>query len=54
MGILELLIVVLLLLWAFGYFGAAHLAIGAPIAGNNLIHVLLVIVLILVIVRFLR
>ncbi|PYN12478.1 MAG: lmo0937 family membrane protein [Chloroflexi bacterium] len=49
MGIIELLIIVLLLLWVFGYFGRGRL----PIGGGGWIHTLLVIVVILVILRLL-
>ncbi len=49
MGIIELLIIVLLLLWLFGYFGRSRL----PIASGSWIHTLLVIVVILVILRLL-
>jgi hypothetical protein len=52
MGILELIIVILVLLWLFGYFGRGRLALG-PLAGGNAVHTLLVIVLILVILRLL-
>ena len=61
---LELLIVVLLLLWLFGYFGRGRWyggrsgpAITAPaggwLAGGSWVHILLVIVVILVIPRLL-
>lgn len=49
---LEILIVVLVLLWAFGYFGRTRFK-GLPQSGN-LVHLLLVIVLILIIVRLIR
>jgi len=49
---LEILIVVLILLWAFGYFGRSRFK-GLPQSGN-LVHVLLVIILILIIVRLIR
>lgn len=49
---LEILIVVLILLWAFGYFGRTRFR-GLPQSGN-LVHLLLVIVLILIIVRLIR
>lgn len=59
MGLIELLILVLVLLWAFGYFGRGRLygRGGSDITlggGSNLIHTLLVIVVILVILRLLR
>lgn len=49
---LELIIVVLIVLWLLGYFGAARF----PRIGQTggLIHVLLVIVLILIIVRLIQ
>jgi hypothetical protein len=58
---LEALIVILLLLWLFGYFGRGRwyggrgpvLAAPAGIASGNLVHILLVIVVILVILRLL-
>ena len=49
---LEILIVVLVLLWAFGYFGRSRFK-GLP-QGGNVVHLLLVIVLILIVVRLLR
>lgn len=50
---LELLIVVLVVLWLLGYFGRARLP--RLRGGNqNLIHILLVIVLVLIVVRLLR
>ena len=49
---LELLIVILLILWLLGYFGPVRIS-RIPKTGN-FIHVLLVIVLILIVVRFLR
>jgi hypothetical protein len=55
MGIVELIIVVLLLLWLFGYFGRGRFFSGTPaLASGNLIHTLLVIVVILVILRLLN
>ena len=62
MGILELLIVILLLAWLFGYFGRGRWygrtsgpALTAPaggwLGGGNWIHTLLVIVVILVVLR---
>jgi hypothetical protein len=53
MGIVELIIVVLLLLWLFGYFGRGRLGTGSVLSGNA-IHTLLVIVVILVILRLLN
>ena len=55
MGIVELIIVVLVLLWLLGYFGRGRFLAGAPsLASGNLVHTLLVIVVILVILRLLR
>ncbi len=59
MGILELLIVILLLLWLFGYFGRGRLYARGPVVsatpwfGGSWIHTLLVIVVILIILRLL-
>ena len=61
---LELLIVVVLLLWLFGYFGRGRFygprggtsVVGAgsgALAGGSWIHILLVIVVILVVLRLL-
>jgi hypothetical protein len=64
MGIVELLIVVLLLLWLFGYFGRGRLYGGrggttvasgnGGLAAGNWVHTLLVIVVILVVLRVLH
>jgi TM2 domain-containing membrane protein YozV len=61
MGLLELVIVVLLLLWLFGYFGRGRLygsrggttMVGSGLAGGNWVHTLLVIVVILIVLRLL-
>jgi len=63
MGILELIIVVLLILWLFGYFGRGRLygnrggttvvGDGGFMAGGNWVHILLVIVVILIVLRLL-
>jgi len=58
MGLIELLVVVLLLLWLFGYFGRGRwYARGPAVTGawysGGWIHTLLVIVVILVILRLL-
>ncbi|HEV8228799.1 MAG TPA: DUF5670 family protein [Candidatus Limnocylindria bacterium] len=61
MGIVELLIVVLLLMWLFGYFGRGRWYATGPAvttstgwwAGGGWVHTLLVIVVILVILRLL-
>ena len=57
MGVLELIIVILVLLWLFGYFGRGRL-LGSgggrsmpTVGGYDLIHVLLVVALVLLIVR---
>jgi hypothetical protein len=48
---LELIVVVLLILWLFGYFGPRFIP-GIPRTGN-LVHVLLIIILIIIVVTFL-
>ena len=62
MGLLELLIVVLLILWLLGYLGRGRLYPRGPAvattdgtwwAGGSWVHLLLVIVLILVVLRLL-
>ncbi|HTJ61807.1 MAG TPA: hypothetical protein VL333_11520 [Candidatus Saccharimonadales bacterium] len=62
MGILELIIVILLILWLFGYFGRGRLygsrggtvvSDGGWLGGGNWIHTLLVIVVILIVLRLL-
>lgn len=63
MGLLELLIVVVLLLWLFGYFGRGRVfgsrggsvvgSGGGFMAGGNWVHTLLVIVVILIVLRLL-
>jgi hypothetical protein len=58
---LELLILVLLLLWLFGYFGRGYWRVprsapsgAAPaIVSGNWVHILLVIVVVLVVLRLL-
>ena len=59
MGIIDLLILVILLLWLFGYFGRGRLfgtgsSVSGPLASGNLIHTLLVIVGILVVWRLIN
>ncbi len=60
MGLLELLIVIVLLLWLFGYFGRGRMFARGPAVdtsgwyGGNLIHLLLVVVVVLIILRLLR
>jgi Family of unknown function (DUF5670) len=61
MGLIELIIVVLLVLWAVGYFGRGRLyggggggsVVGSGGIGNNWVHILLVIVVILIVLRLL-
>ncbi len=59
MGLIELIIVVLVVLWLLGYFGRGRLARGPAISatppwGGSWIHTLIVLALILLILRFLR
>jgi Family of unknown function (DUF5670) len=51
LGIVELLIVILVILWLLGYFGRGR--ISAPGMSGNWVHILLVLVVILVILRLL-
>jgi uncharacterized protein DUF5670 len=57
-GLIELLIIVLLILWLLGYFGRGRFyATGPAIStarSGNWIHILLIVVLILLILRLLR
>ncbi|HEX9436954.1 MAG TPA: DUF5670 family protein [Candidatus Limnocylindria bacterium] len=59
MGLLELIVVILLLLWLFGYFGRGRFYMREPLTGpspfygGNLIHLILVLVVILIILRLL-
>ncbi len=59
MGILELIIVILLLMWLLGYFGRGRVYARGPVVsatpwfGGSWIHTLLVIVVILIILRLL-
>lgn len=46
-NLLYLIAVVLILIWALGFFGI----LGAGIAGNGLIHILLVIAIIAILLR---
>ena len=48
---LELIIVVLIILWLLGYFGPRFFP-GIPRTGN-VIHVLLIIILIVIVIKFL-
>ena len=52
LGLVELIIVILVILWLLGYFGRGR--ISAPLLSGNAIHTLLVIVVILVILRLLN
>lgn len=62
MGLLELIIVILLLLWLFGYFGRGRMyargpalsTTTAPPWGGSWVHTLLVIVVILIVLRLLH
>ena len=53
MGIIELLIVILLILWLVGYFGRGRISTGS-LGSGNWVHILIVIVVILVVLRLLR
>lgn len=61
MGIIELIIVVLVLLWLFGYFGRGRFFATGPAVstgttpwyGGSWIHLLLVVVVILIVLRLL-
>ena len=62
MGIIELLIVILVILWLLGYFGRGRIYARGPAvstadttwwSGGGWVHLLLVIVVILVILRLL-
>lgn len=50
---LETLIVILIVLWLLGFFGARRGLRGIPRSGN-LVHVLLVVALILIVLRLAR
>ena len=52
LGLVELIIIVLVILWLLGYFGRGR--ISAPGMSGNWVHILLVIVVILVILRLLN
>ncbi|MHB8632304.1 MAG: lmo0937 family membrane protein [Candidatus Limnocylindria bacterium] len=58
---IELIIVVLLLLWLFGYFGRGRMFARGPamntsglMAGGSWVHLLLILVVILIVLRLLR
>jgi hypothetical protein len=58
MGLIELLIVVLLILWLLGYFGRGRFYATGPSVSTggwagNWVHLILVLVLILVVLRLL-
>lgn len=58
MGLIELIIVILVILWLLGYFGRGRFyATGPSVStggiGGNWVHILLVLVVILVILRLL-
>jgi len=46
-NLLYIIAVVLILIWALGFFGI----LGAGLAGNNLLHILLVIAIIAILLR---
>jgi len=51
LGLIELLIVILVILWLLGYFGRGRVSV--PGMSGNWVHTLLVLVVILVILRLL-
>jgi hypothetical protein len=51
--LIETVIIVLIVLWLLGFFGARR-GLRIPRASGNLVHILLVIALILIIVRLAR
>ncbi|TME61659.1 MAG: lmo0937 family membrane protein [Chloroflexi bacterium] len=59
MGILELLIVILVILWLLGYFGRGRFYATGPsvstagVGSGNWLHILLVVAVILIILRLL-
>ena len=58
MGLIELIIVILVILWLLGYFGRGRFYARGPSVstggmGGNWVHILLVLVVILVILRLL-
>ena len=59
MGLIELIIVVLVVLWLLGYFGRGRFSRGPSVSatppwGGSWIHTLIVLALILLILRLLR
>jgi TM2 domain-containing membrane protein YozV len=59
MGVLELIVVILVLMWLLGYFGRGRIYYREPVTpapwyAGNIWHTLLVIVVILIILRLLR
>lgn len=60
MGILELIIVVLVILWLLGYFGRGRVYARGPAATTGgwseggIVHLLLVLAVILIVLRLLR
>jgi hypothetical protein len=58
LGLIELLIVILVILWLLGYFGRGRIYGGPSVStggfSGNWIHILLVLVVILVILRLLN
>ena len=59
MGIIELLIIVLVIVWLLGYFGRGRFYATGPAVstttwgGGNLLHILLVLAVILIVLRLL-
>ena len=58
MGIIELLIIILVILWLLGYFGRGRFYATGPAVstggiGANWIHILIVLVVILIVLRLL-
>ena len=59
MGLIELIIIILVILWLLGYFGRGRFYASGPATttgtwySGNLVHLLLVIVVVLVLLRLL-
>lgn len=59
MGLIELIIVILLLMWLLGYFGRGRFYYREPMTpppwyAGSIVHTILVLVVILIILRLLR
>lgn len=60
MGLLELIVVILVVMWLLGYFGRGRVYLREPLTGpapwyaGNILHLILVLVVILIILRLLR